>query len=49
MVTWKEFGLTAPGLAEIGRRLLYQYKGGYASLATIRTKWHAPKTVSEKI
>ena len=36
MVTWKEFALSAPDLAEIGKRLLYQYKVGYAFLATIR-------------
>lgn len=36
MVTWKEFALASPDLAEIGRCLLYQYKVGYAFLATIR-------------
>ena len=29
MVTWKEFATVRPDLAEIGRRLLYQYSVGY--------------------
>jgi hypothetical protein len=36
MVTWKEFTIAAPDLAAVGKRLLYQYKVGYAFLATIR-------------
>jgi len=36
MVTWKEFAEARPDLAEIGKRLLYQYTVGYAFLATIR-------------
>jgi hypothetical protein len=36
MVTWKDFASARPDLAEIGRRLLYQYKVGYAFLATVR-------------
>ncbi len=37
MVTWKEFAIARPDLAEIGARLLYQYKVGYAFLATVRS------------
>lgn len=36
MVTWKEFATARPDLAAIGQRLLYQYKVGYAFLATVR-------------
>ena len=36
MVTWKEFAAARPDLAEIGKRLLYQYHVGYAFLATVR-------------
>jgi hypothetical protein len=36
MVAWKEFAAARPDLAAIGKRLLYQYKVGYAFLATVR-------------
>ena len=36
MVTWREFALAAPDLAEAGRRLLFQHKVGLAFLATVR-------------
>ena len=36
MATWKEFAADRPDLAAIGERLLYQYKVGFAFLATIR-------------
>jgi len=36
MVTWAEFAAAAPELAAVGERLLYQYKVGYAFLATVR-------------
>ncbi len=36
MVTWGEFAAARPDLAEIGQRLVYQYKVGYAFLATVR-------------
>ena len=36
MVTWSEFAKARPDLAAIGQRLLYQYKVGYAFLATVR-------------
>jgi hypothetical protein len=36
MVTWAEFARTAPDLAEVGQRLLFQFKVGLAFLATVR-------------
>jgi hypothetical protein len=36
MVTWGEFALAAPDLAEAGRDLLFQFKVGLAFLATVR-------------
>ena len=36
MVTWREFALAAPDLAEAGGRLLFQFKVGLAFLATVR-------------
>lgn len=36
MVTWKEFRAARPDLAQAAERLLYQYKVGYAFLATVR-------------
>jgi Pyridoxamine 5'-phosphate oxidase len=36
MVTWKEFAAAEPGLAEIGRSLLFQFGVGLAFLATAR-------------
>jgi hypothetical protein len=36
MVTWREFALAAPDLAEVGRGLLFQFKVGLAFLATVR-------------
>jgi hypothetical protein len=36
MVTWLEFALAAPELAEAGRDQLFQFKVGLAFLATVR-------------
>lgn len=36
MVTWKEFAVTEPDLADVGRSLLFQFKVGLAFLATVR-------------
>jgi hypothetical protein len=36
MVTWNEFATAEPGLADIGRSLLYQFGVGLAFLATVR-------------
>ena len=36
MMTWKEFATAQPGLAEVGRSLLFQFKVGLAFLATVR-------------
>src|SRR5688572_6445763 len=36
MVTWKEFAAAEPDLADVGRRLLFQFKVGLAFLATVR-------------
>jgi hypothetical protein len=36
MVTWREFALAAPDLAEAGYGLLFQFKVGLAFLATVR-------------
>jgi hypothetical protein len=36
MVTWKEFAVTEPDLAAVGRSLLFQFKVGLAFLATAR-------------
>ncbi len=36
MATWEEFAAARPDLADVGKRLLYQYKVGYAFLATVR-------------
>jgi hypothetical protein len=36
MVTWREFAVAAPDLAEAGRGLLFQFKVGLAFLATVR-------------
>ncbi len=36
MVTWAEFTVAAPELAAVGKRLLCQYRVGYAFLATVR-------------
>lgn len=36
MVTWCEFAAATPDLAAVGKRLLHQYKVGYAFLATVR-------------
>ena len=35
-MTWKEFAAAQPGLADIGRSLLFQFKVGLAFLATLR-------------
>ena len=36
MATWREFETSAPGMAEAGRKLLYQYGPGLAYLGTVR-------------
>jgi hypothetical protein len=36
MVTWKEFAVTEPDLADVGRSLLFQFKVGLGFLATAR-------------
>jgi hypothetical protein len=36
MLTWGEFALERPELAEAGRRMLYQFGVGLAFLATVR-------------
>jgi hypothetical protein len=37
MVTWKEFAVSEPALADTGRALLFQHEVGLAFLATVRT------------
>ena len=36
MVTWKELAAAEPGLADVGRSLLFQFNVGLAFLATVR-------------
>jgi len=36
MVTWKEFAVAEPEMAEVGRALLFQFGVGLAFLATVR-------------
>jgi hypothetical protein len=36
MVTWKDFAAAEPELADVGRRLLFQFNVGLAFLATVR-------------
>ncbi len=36
MVTWKEFAVAEPKLADVGRSLLFQFNVGLAFLATVR-------------
>ena len=36
MVTWKEFAVAEPEMAEVGRTLLFQFGVGLAFLATVR-------------
>ena len=36
MMTWEEFSEAEPGLADVGRTLLFQFKVGLAFLATVR-------------
>jgi hypothetical protein len=36
MVTWKDFAAAEPDLADVGRRLLFQFNVGLAFLATVR-------------
>jgi hypothetical protein len=43
MVTWKEFATARSDLAEIGKRMIYQFGPGIGYLATVRKDGSARK------